>query len=138
MITKIIKDGSKLELAMYLDDEQTKVGYILAEIETSNIISANSTVVNEEFKGQKIAGKLVEQLIGFARKNNYKIKPVCSYIQHYFSKNEESLKEYYLIDFLIFSLSKFNCDFKSLKEANLVSSLIFLTNSNLTFLLYIS
>ncbi len=93
MITKIIKDGSKLELAMYLDDEQTKVGYILAEIETSNIISANSTVVNEEFKGQKIAGKLVEQLIDFARKNNYKIKPVCSYIQHYFSKNEESLKD---------------------------------------------
>lgn len=93
MITKIIKDGNKLELAIYLDDEQTKVGYISSEFINQNTISANSTVVFEEFKGQKIAGKLVEQLIDFARKNNCKIRPVCSYIQHYFSKNEDNLKD---------------------------------------------
>lgn len=91
MITKIIKDGSSININMYLDDEQTKVGYILAELD-NNIINANSTVVDPSFRGQNIAGQLVDVLIDFAVKNNYKIKPVCSYIIKYFDKNPDKVK----------------------------------------------
>ena len=92
MITKIIKNGSSLEINMFLDDEQTKVGYILAELD-NNIINANSTVVDSSFRGQNIAGQLVDSLIEFAKRNNYKVKPVCSYIVRYFDKNPEKVKD---------------------------------------------
>ena len=92
MITKIIKEGSSINISMYLDDEQTKVGYILAELD-NNVINANSTVVDPSFRGQNIAGQLVDALINFATKNNYKIKPICSYIAKYFDKNPDKVKK---------------------------------------------
>lgn len=39
-----------------------------------------STVVSPELRGQRIAGKLFEAGVKYARENNYKIVPVCSYI----------------------------------------------------------
>ena len=39
-----------------------------------------STVVSLELRGQGIAGKLFEAGVKYARENNYKIVPVCSYI----------------------------------------------------------
>ena len=39
-----------------------------------------STVVSPELRGQGIAGKLLEAGVKYARENNYKIVPVCSYI----------------------------------------------------------
>lgn len=39
-----------------------------------------STVVSPELRGQGIAGKLFEAGVKYARENNYKIMPVCSYI----------------------------------------------------------
>ena len=40
----------------------------------------DSTVVSPELRGQGIAGKLFEAGVKYARENNYKIVPVCSYI----------------------------------------------------------
>lgn len=39
-----------------------------------------STVVSPELRGQGIAGKLFDAGVKYARENNYKIVPVCSYI----------------------------------------------------------
>ena len=39
-----------------------------------------STVVSPVLRGQGIAGKLFEAGVKYARENNYKIVPVCSYI----------------------------------------------------------
>ena len=39
-----------------------------------------STVVSPKLRGQGIAGKLFEAGVKYARENNYKIMPVCSYI----------------------------------------------------------
>ena len=39
-----------------------------------------SNVVSPELRGQGIAGKLFEAGVKYARENNYKIVPVCSYI----------------------------------------------------------
>lgn len=40
----------------------------------------SQTVVSPELRGQGIAGKLFEAGVKYARENNYKIVPVCSYI----------------------------------------------------------
>ena len=47
-----------------------------------------STVVSPELRGQGIAGKLFEAGVKYARENNYKIVPVCSYIVKKFESGE--------------------------------------------------
>ena len=47
-----------------------------------------STVVSPELRGQGIAGKLFETGVKYARENNYKIVPVCSYIVKKFESRE--------------------------------------------------
>lgn len=52
-----------------------------------------STVVSPELRGQGIAGKLFEAGVKYARENNYKIVPVCSYIVKKFeSRKYDDLK----------------------------------------------
>ena len=47
-----------------------------------------STVVSPELRGQGIAGKLFEAGVEYARKNGYKIVPICSYIVKKFESGE--------------------------------------------------
>lgn len=47
-----------------------------------------STVVSPELRGQGIAGKLFEAGVKYARENNYKIVPVCSYIVKKFERGK--------------------------------------------------
>ena len=44
------------------------------------IINAFHTGVRKELEGQGIAAKLFDKLVEYARENNYKIIPSCSYI----------------------------------------------------------
>ena len=54
-----------------------------------NIRSADSTQVPPELGGRGIAGKLVEALAADARKQGFKVKPVCSYVAKAFEKHPE-------------------------------------------------
>lgn len=45
-----------------------------------NVLNAYHTGVRKELEGQGIAAKLFDKLVEYARKNNYKIIPSCSYI----------------------------------------------------------
>ena len=45
-----------------------------------NVLNAFHTGVRKELEGQGIAAKLFDKLVEYARKNNYKIIPSCSYI----------------------------------------------------------
>lgn len=52
-------------------------------------ICVDHTIVSEELRGQQIAGKLVERIIAFARENNFKIVPECSYAAKYLQNHPE-------------------------------------------------
>jgi predicted GNAT family acetyltransferase len=45
----------------------------------SDIITIDHTYVSESLRGQGIAGKLLDEVVNYARKKNKKINPVCSY-----------------------------------------------------------
>ena len=47
-----------------------------------------STVVSSELRGQGIAGKLFDAGVKYARENEYKIVPICSYIVKKFESGE--------------------------------------------------
>ena len=47
-----------------------------------------STVVSSELRGQGSAGKLFDAGVKYARENEYKIVPICSYIVKKFESGE--------------------------------------------------
>ena len=64
---------------------------ILARLEykrNGNILIFDHTVASDKLKGQGIAGKLLEEAVAFARENNYKVKPVCSYVVKKFESGQ--------------------------------------------------
>jgi len=50
-------------------------------------------IVSDKLKGQGIAGKLLDVAVDYARKNNLKVHPVCSYVVKKFeSGNYDDIK----------------------------------------------
>lgn len=69
------------------EDESKPIAEITFKPTDDQTIIADHTYVSDELRGQGIAGKLFDKLIGYARENNLKIVPECSYVQ---SKMEKS------------------------------------------------
>ena len=56
---------------------------ILARLEykkNGNTLIFDHTVVSDKLKGQGIAQKLLDEAVEYARKNNFKVHAVCSYV----------------------------------------------------------
>lgn len=45
----------------------------------NNVIVIDHTIVDKEYGGQGIAGKLVDEVVNYARENNLKISSTCWY-----------------------------------------------------------
>jgi len=57
--------------------------------ENEKLINVKHTNVSEELKGQSVGRKLLDHLAEKARKENFKIKADCSYVQHVFNKYDD-------------------------------------------------
>ncbi len=57
-----------------------------------NVLELYHTEVDKSYGGRGIAADLVDELVAFARKNSYKIRPTCSYVAKKFD-NDESYKD---------------------------------------------
>lgn len=67
--------------------ENEIIGNVLLGKQTNNVFRILHVVVDEKYRGQGIAGKLVFYLVEIARQNNLKLIPVCSFAVSYFQKN---------------------------------------------------
>lgn len=45
----------------------------------NNVIEIDHTIVDKEYGGQGIAGKLVDEVVNYAKENNLKISSTCWY-----------------------------------------------------------
>lgn len=61
------------------NDDGQKIGEINIRDYKEGVKEAYHTGVREEYGGQGIARKLVENLVEMAREEGYKIYPTCSY-----------------------------------------------------------
>jgi Predicted acetyltransferase len=71
-------------------------GEVMGEIAyqpDGDILQANHTQTQERFQGQGVAGKLLDALVEYARKENLKIVPICSYVVHAFEKDPERFRD---------------------------------------------
>jgi len=82
-----IKQGSN---RFYIGDSEDS---IMAEITFKptgdNVITIDHTYVAPELRGQGIAKKLLDRLVTWARTENKKIIPICSYAKQQMENNDE-------------------------------------------------
>jgi len=71
------------------ENEQEPIAEITFKPKDENTIIADHTYVSDELRGQGMAGKLLEVLINYAREENKKIVPVCSYVKSKMEKTPE-------------------------------------------------
>ncbi len=78
---EIIKENNR-----FFIEEDELVGEIKFIIEDDNIL-VTKTYVNPNYRGKSIARILVDSVVEFARNENKKIVPICSYVLSTFEKN---------------------------------------------------
>lgn len=67
-------------------------GTMLAEITWTmlgDIMAVDHTFVSPELRGQGAAKKLLDRAATYARENELKIEPICSYVVSAFEKSDE-------------------------------------------------
>lgn len=87
-MTEIKREGNneKGEFVLYEDGE--KAGRMTYEKEGDHQILVAHTNVDEKFGGRGLAGKLMDEMVAYARKEKLKIHPTCSYVVRKFEKDE--------------------------------------------------
>lgn len=68
-------DGEKLAEITYVNSDDKQ-------------ITIDHTYVSEKLRGQKVGNTLVEKVVEFARQENLKISPQCSFAAREFEKNK--------------------------------------------------
>ena len=71
------------------ETEQNDVARITWTKGNDNLIVITHTFVDPSLRGQNIATLLLEKTVTYARENNLKIKPVCSYAVVKMNRNED-------------------------------------------------
>ena len=54
-----------------------------------DIINLNSTFTPPHLRGRGIAKTIMETVFKYARENNLKVHPICSYVKTFVSRNQE-------------------------------------------------
>ncbi len=92
------KIDEKKRGSFFIENEEGKQ---IAELDfevKDGVLNAYHTGVRKELEGLGIAGKLFDKMVEYARSNNYKVIPSCSYILVKFKRNEEGFKDIWLRD----------------------------------------
>ncbi|HDN18240.1 MAG TPA: N-acetyltransferase [Candidatus Bathyarchaeota archaeon] len=81
----VIHDSSKRRFFIRLHDEEAVVRYL---IEGDRLL-ITSTYTPPEHRGKGIAAQLLENIVEYARREGYRIVPICSYAVYFFQKRSE-------------------------------------------------
>ncbi|HOI31513.1 MAG: GNAT family N-acetyltransferase [Bacteroidales bacterium] len=73
----------------FIGNEESPDAYLSFRHKDENTIIAEHTIVSESLQGRGIARKLSLKLIEYARENELKIIPECSYVVKFFERNIE-------------------------------------------------
>ena len=83
---KFIYEERKLRL---IDEENNEdIGYISFDRKNDTVVII-STVVYEKYQGKGMASALIKEILTYAKNNNLKVKPLCSFVVHYIEKHPE-------------------------------------------------
>ncbi len=75
------------------ESEAEATAEIIYEPVRDGVIGATRTYVSDEWRGQGVAGKLLDRLVEYARAEELRIVPQCSYVEKKFSDQPETYKD---------------------------------------------
>ncbi len=75
-------------MIVYRNENRELLAKITYRYESADCIAVEHTIVDESLRGQGVAKKLLDTLVSFARAENLKIRPLCSYVAAAFAKDE--------------------------------------------------
>lgn len=81
----IYHDEENQKFFIEINDHQGHLKYD----KDGDVLDFHHTFVPESFRGQGIAGKIVESALEFAKENNYKVKPSCPFVASYIKRHEK-------------------------------------------------
>ncbi len=73
-----------------VDDNQEVIAEATYHSIEENVVDIDRTYVNPAYRGQGIAGKLMEAVVAYLRKNGLKAVGSCSYANAWFDKHQET------------------------------------------------
>lgn len=88
---QIIFEKDRHQSSAYDNDKE--IAYCQYEIRDENLWEITHTVVDKNYGGQGLAGKLLDEVCENARKEKVKIIPTCSYAAKKFDENKEKYQD---------------------------------------------
>jgi len=85
MEPEVIHEKENERFVIYVDDHEVYVEYTMNQSE----INLYHTFTNPALRGKGLAAHVVRAALEFAKKNNLKVIPTCSYVQSFIAKNAE-------------------------------------------------
>jgi len=84
MEPEVIHEKENERFVIYLDGNEVYVEYTLEEKE----INLYHTYTHPALRGKGLAALVVRAALEFAKENNLKVIPTCSYVQSFIAKND--------------------------------------------------
>lgn len=75
--------------AFYIDENNNPIAELTYSLTDASTMLISHTGVSPHLRGQGIALKLVQAATEYARKNNMKVVPVCSYVRWVYDNHAE-------------------------------------------------
>ena len=88
MDQKVIHEKENERFVIYTEGNEVYVEYTMTEKE----INLYHTYTHPALRGKGLAAQVVRAALEFAKKNNLKVIPTCSYVQSFIAKNDEYKK----------------------------------------------
>jgi len=85
MEEKVIHDKAKSHFIIVINGKESLVDYFI-EKKKMNLYH---TYTHPDLRGKGLAAKVVEAALEYAKENNLKVVPGCSYVQDFISKNKK-------------------------------------------------
>ena len=78
--------------SFFIMDKEKQIAELDYDLQ-DGILNAYHTGVRPELEGQGIAARLFDELVKYARDNNYKVIPTCSYILVKFRRHPDQFSD---------------------------------------------
>ena len=88
MEPEVIHEKENERFVIYTEGNEVYVEYTM----TSNKIDLHHTYTHPALRGKGLAAHVVRAALEFAKENNLKVIPTCSYVQAFIAKNDEYKK----------------------------------------------
>jgi len=88
MEPEVIHEKENERFVIYTEGNEVYVEYTMTEKE----INLYHTYTHPALRGKGLAAQVVRAALEFAKENNLKVIPTCSYVQAFIAKNDEYKK----------------------------------------------